>query len=89
MTNSPWRERIRYAFDNLLSRGSIALLGWLIIIGAVVVLSVSFITWESGYASQPTFADQVWTFLVTTLISWDPTEGLPWPTRVSMLILIL
>ncbi|MDR9404159.1 MAG: potassium transporter [Halothece sp. Uz-M2-17] len=89
MTNSPWRERFRYAFDNLLSRGSIALLGWLIVIGAVVVLSVSLITWETGYASQPTLADQIWTFLVTTLISWDPTEGLPWPTRVSMLILIL
>ena len=89
MTNPPWRERLRYAFDNLLSRGSIALLGWLIVIGAVVVLSVSFITWETGYASQPTLADQIWTFLVTTLISWDPTEGLPWPTRVSMLILIL
>jgi len=89
MTNPPWRERLRYAFDNLLSRGSIALLGWLIIIGAVVVLTVSFITWETGYASQPTLADQIWTFLVTTLISWDPTEGLPWPTRISMLILIL
>jgi len=89
MTNPPWRERLRYAFDNILSRGSIALLGWLIVIGAVVVLSVSLITWEAGYASQPTLADQIWTFLVTTLISWDPTEGLPWPTRVSMLILIL
>ncbi len=89
MNNPPLRERLRYAFDNLLSRGSIALLGWLIIIGAIVVLTVSFITWETGYASQPTFADQIWTFLVTTLISWDPTEGLPWPTRISMLILIL
>ena len=89
MNNPPWRERLRYAFDNLLSRGSIALLGWLIIIGAIVVLTVSFITWETGYASQPTLADQIWSFLITTLISWDPTEGLPWPTRVSMLILIL
>jgi len=89
MNNAPWRERIRYAFDNLLSRGSIALLGWLIIIGAIVILTVSFVTWKTGYASQPTLADQIWSFLITTLISWDPTEGLPWPTRFSMLILIL
>lgn len=89
MKNPPWRERLRYAFDNLLSRGSIALLGWLIVIGAIVVLTVSFLTWKTGYASQPTLADQIWSFLITTLISWDPTEGLPWPTRVSMLILIL
>jgi voltage-gated potassium channel Kch len=89
MNNPPWRERLRYAFDNLLSRGSIALLGWLIIIGAIVVLTVSFLTWKTGYASQPTLADQIWSFLITTLISWDPTEGLPWPTRISMLILIL
>ncbi len=89
MNNPPWRERLRYAFDNLLSRGSIALLGWLIIIGAIVILTVSFVTWKTGYASQPTLADQIWSFLITTLISWDPTQGLPWPTRFSMLILIL
>ena len=88
MTKNSWSERARYCFDEIVSKGSLTLMGWLAAIVGLVVLIISVATWAVA-SSQPTLADQIWSFLITTLISWDPTAGQPWLTRASMLILIL
>ncbi|PSO84473.1 MAG: hypothetical protein BRC45_05755 [Cyanobacteria bacterium QS_5_48_63] len=88
MTKNSWSERARYGFDEIVSKGSLTLMGWLAAIVGLVVLIISVATWAVA-SSQPTLADQIWSFLITTLISWDPTAGQPWLTRASMLILIL
>jgi ion channel POLLUX/CASTOR len=41
-------DRLRYKFDNIMSRGSIALIGWLFILSAIMILVVSVIVVATG-----------------------------------------
>lgn len=45
-------DRIRYAFDNTMSRGPIARIGWLALASAIVILAVSLVVWIAGIASD-------------------------------------
>jgi len=41
-------NRLRYRFDNIMSKGSIALIGWLFILSAIMILVVSVIVVLAG-----------------------------------------
>jgi voltage-gated potassium channel Kch len=43
-------DRMRYAFDNSLSKGPIAIIGWLALATAVVILFVALVDWLAGFA---------------------------------------
>lgn len=45
-------DRMRYAFDNTMSKGPIALIGWLALAAAIVILVVSPVVWFAGIASE-------------------------------------
>ncbi len=82
------RERLRYSFDNAMSRGPLAL---------IAVAASAFagrgprhflLLWAIGYATQKTLLDQIWSFAITTMASFDPTEGTPWPARVATMLIL-
>ena len=51
-TTPTWRQRLRYAFDNTMSRGTPALVGWLAIVTVLLVALFSAITLIAGFAPK-------------------------------------
>jgi voltage-gated potassium channel Kch len=84
-------DRLRYRFDNTISRGTVALIGWLFVLLAALVLASSLVVYASGVAPEaggrrPGFLDTVWLSLMRTI---DPggvggDQG-SWPFLLSML----
>jgi hypothetical protein len=52
MSKPSLTDRLRYAFDNTMSRGPIALIGWLVLAVAIVIFAVSLLLWLTGIASE-------------------------------------
>src|SRR3712207_9333513 len=84
-------DRLRYWFDNTISRGPIALIGWLFAVIAALVLTSSLIVYATGIAPEaggrrPDFLETLWLNLMRTI---DPgnvggDQG-SWPFLLSML----
>ncbi|NHN30431.1 CASTOR/POLLUX-related putative ion channel [Paenibacillus agricola] len=53
-------EKIKYKFDNLMSRGTPALIGYLAFISFVIVLFISFIAWLTDASPEESFLNLVW-----------------------------
>jgi ion channel POLLUX/CASTOR len=47
-----WQQRLRYSFDNSMSRGPIALIGWLFLASSFVIFTVAFVVWVTGIGVQ-------------------------------------
>ena len=89
-------DRLRYKFDNIMSKGSIALIGWLFILSALMILVVSVIvilagigpTQENGAAVG--FWEMTWVSLMRTMdagaISGDTGS---WQFLLAMFIITL
>ncbi|MBX0327667.1 hypothetical protein K2Z83_08250 [Oscillochloris sp. ZM17-4] len=65
-------DRLRYRFDNIMARGTIALIGWLFIasILLIAVASVALVLLgerPAGQVDPPTFAEIAWMSLLRTL----------------------
>lgn len=94
MADSTLRERLRYAFDNSLSRGTIALIGWLSVFTFGFLFASTFVVWLAGWVPDGTEAmslpETVWFGLMRTLDSgtMGGDEG-SWPFKVSMLWITL
>ncbi len=82
------RERLRYSFDNAMSRGPLALIAWLLLLSLSAVLAISLSLWAIGYAPQKSLIDQIWSFAITTMASFDPTEGTEWPARIATMLIL-
>ncbi len=82
-------ERLRYAFDNSLSRGPIALVAWLGLASAGLVLLATFIVWitRQGPPREP-FANILWDILYQALTPnpVDPNLG---PTLFLLTMLVV
>jgi voltage-gated potassium channel Kch len=84
-------DRLRYWFDNTISRGTVALLGWLFAVIAALVLTSSLLVYVTGIApkvdgNRPGFLEMLWISLMRTI---DPgnvggDKG-SWPFLLSML----
>src|SRR3712207_4963441 len=84
-------DRLRYWFDNTISRGPVALIGWLFTVIAALVLTSSLIVYATGIAPEaggrrPNFLETLWLHLMRTI---DPgnvggDQG-SWPFLLSML----
>jgi ion channel POLLUX/CASTOR len=63
------RDRIRYHFDNVMSKGPIALIGWLFIVSAVLIAFVSLVVISLGIGPEGkgTFLEVAWASLMRTL----------------------
>ncbi len=65
-------DRLRYQFDNTMSRGTIALIGWLAILSLIMILAISlfvFVTGAdaTGEGGRLGFSDLLWRGLLRTL----------------------
>lgn len=81
-------NRLRYWFDNVMSKGTVALIGWLAFIAFTLVLTITLTSWM--LQGRPvTLLDKLWQALLTALVAFDPTTGQVWIERVSNLLIIL
>lgn len=78
MRNATLRERLRYAFDNSMAKGPIALIGWLALVSLALILVVAGLVALLGVAPEgisptgeqagrPGFLDLAWFSLMRTL----------------------
>ena len=76
MRHITWQERLRYSFDNSMSRGPIALIGWLFLASALIIFVIALIVWltgagfqvdEQGNKTYYNFWDLSWMGLMRTL----------------------
>jgi voltage-gated potassium channel Kch len=69
MKNFTVGERLRYAFDNTMSKGTVALIGWLAVLSVVVIAVISAVVWIAGIAPEGKgeFAKLLWMSLMRTL----------------------
>src|SRR5215211_6243859 len=84
-------DRLRYRFDNTISKGTIALIGWLFLMLAALVLTSTLFVYLSGLApasggQRPGFYETLWLDLMRTI---DPGnvggDRGSWPYLISML----
>ncbi len=66
------RERLRYAFDSTLSRGTPALIGWLAVASAALIVVIALPVWAARWApladGRPAgFVEVAWMSLMRTL----------------------
>ena len=84
-------DRLRYAFDNSLSRGPIALVVWLGLASAALVLLATLVVWlaRQGPPGEP-FANVLWDILYQALTP-NPVDPKLGPTffLVTMLVVTL
>ena len=84
-------DRLRYRFDNTISRGTVALIGWLLAVVVVLVLTSSLLVYATGIAPEvgghkPGFLQMVWFSLMRTIDTGNVggDKG-SWPFLLSML----
>lgn len=93
MNKPTFKQKLRYSFDNTMSRGTIALIGWLgvlslaVIAIAALVLVVLHIAPEGE--DQPNFIEGVWMSLMRTLDSGTMGGDAGWGFRIVMLLVTL
>jgi voltage-gated potassium channel Kch len=86
-------DRLRYAFDNSMSRGAIALIGYLAVasLGLIVLASVIVVILHirPDGADQPSFMEAAWMSLMRTLDSGTMGGDAGWGFRLAMLFVTL
>jgi len=80
-------ERLRYMFDRTISKGPIALIGWLALITIVAIAAVTLAVCTTGISLRASAADQVWSYLMLTLEP-DALTFDPWPLRMATLVIV-
>lgn len=89
------RERLRYAFDSTLSRGTPALIGWLAVVSAALIVVIALPVWAGHWAPEAdgqrvSFIGVVWMALMRTLDSGTMGgDSGSWPFLLSMLAVTL
>ncbi len=89
-------DRLRYQFDNTMSRGTIALIGWLFLLSAAVIIVISLIVYATGIApagddgTSLSLPQLIWMSLMRTLDSGTMGGDTgTWPFLISMLAVTL
>lgn len=80
-------DRFRYWFDNTMSRGPIALIGWLGLISTFMILLTSTIVWLVGIDGEGSLTEQIWAFVMLTLEPDAVTFG-HWTFRIATLVIV-
>jgi voltage-gated potassium channel Kch len=84
-------DRLRYWFDNTISRGPVALIGWLFAVIAALVLTSSLLVYATGIAPEtggrkPGFFETLWLNLMRTIDPGNVGGDVgSWPFLLSML----
>jgi voltage-gated potassium channel Kch len=82
-----WRAQLHYAFDNTLSKGPVAVIGWLALASGALIVLVSVAVKAGGFAPSLRLIDVLWMSLLRTLDggTMGADHG-SWPFLISMLI---
>ncbi len=94
MTQFSTRERLRYAFDNILAKGTIALIGLLTLVtgGAItifaLIIAITHIKNE-GDAEALSFIEAAWMSLMRTFDAGNMADDAGWPFRIITLLVTL
>jgi len=81
--NSPsLLDRVRYAFDNLMSRGTVAMIGWLALLTLLLTFFASAIVWITRISPEASFVEQFWSYLMLSLDT-DTWTGESWSFRLA------
>lgn len=67
MSKFSWKEKLRYGFDNIMSKGTASLIGWLAMISALLILVISLFAWITRAAPDKSFVELIWMSLMRTL----------------------
>lgn len=86
MNRATWFDRLHYAFDNTLSKGPAALIGWLGLASGGLIVTISAVVCVGRFAPGMDFVDVMWMSLLRTLDggTMGADRG-TWPFLVSML----
>lgn len=80
-------NKLQYAFDNAMSKGSITIIKWLGIISVFLILSISFFVWIAAIAPDKNFIELIWMSLLRTLDAGTMGGDTgTWPFLISMLV---
>jgi voltage-gated potassium channel Kch len=92
MKQITFTDRLRYQFDNTLSKGTIALIGWLFVISVLLIVVISLIVFVAGVGplqengERLGFLDLAWMGLMRTLDSGTMGGDTgSWPFLLAML----
>jgi voltage-gated potassium channel Kch len=77
-------DRLRYTFDNLMSRGTVSLLGWLLVVTVIITLIVTLIVWFARVTPETSFVEQFWVYFMLALDT-DEMSGESWAFRFAAL----
>lgn len=96
MKQITFSDRLRYQFDNTMSKGVIALIGWLFLLSAILIVIVSLIVLVSGIGptqedggASPGFLEMAWMSLMRTLDAGTMGGDTGWSFRVAMLVITM
>ena len=91
-----WRDRLRYRFENTLSRGAIAIIGWLALISTLVVVTAALALVVLGVGQDPAdpstrygFIEGAWQGLMHSLDAGNLAGDSGWLLRVLMLVVTI
>lgn len=89
MSRNGFAARLRYGFDNSMSRGAIALIGYLGLVSLIVIAFFALILVvfriDPGDGSPPGFMEAAWLSLMRTLDSGTMGGDVGWGFRLPML----
>ncbi|HPH19911.1 MAG TPA: NAD-binding protein, partial [Haliscomenobacter sp.] len=93
MPKATLREKLRYRFENSLSHGPIAIIGWLALISFVVVVIAAIVLHFTGIGPAPdeklSFAEAAWQSLMRALDSGAVGGDSGWVFRGIMLLVTI
>ena len=88
MAPSSLLERIRYLFDNTLSKGPLGLLFWLALFVSIVILSVSIFVWTMGVSSKSSILEQAYIYMISSFGAADADTDGTWLFRFASLFVM-
>lgn len=87
------QDHLRYRFENTLSRGPIAIIGWLALMSCIIVLLAAALLSLSGIGDGPTgklnFIEAGWRSLMHTIDTGNLSANDGWSLRLLMLFVTL
>src|SRR5690349_19033485 len=91
-----WRDRLRYRFENTLSKGTIAIIGWLALLSTAIVVLASLILAAMRVGQDPAdhehpygFFEGIWQSMLRTLDPGVVAGDNGWQLRLLMMIVTI
>ncbi len=91
-----WRDRLRYRFENTLSKGAIAIIAWLALVSTIIVAIAAIVLTLVGIAQDPNdpssrfgLIEAAWQGLMHSLDAGNLANDAGWPLRLLMLVVTI